>query len=49
MGCCSESNEFGAKVVTISGRDGYVYDAEGVNTQENGTSLLKSELRTMLS
>ena len=39
-----QATEFGAEVVTISGRDGYVYDAEGVNTQEKWDFLV--EIRT---
>ncbi|MBU0934731.1 MAG: NADP-specific glutamate dehydrogenase [Spirochaetes bacterium] len=33
-GCCIKAAELGAKVVTISGPDGYVYDADGINTKE---------------
>ncbi len=33
-GVCIKAREYGAKVVTISGRDGYVYDPEGVVTDE---------------
>ena len=43
-GVAQKATEFGAKVVTISGRDGYVYDAEGVNTQEKWDFLV--EIRT---
>jgi len=33
-GACTKATQLGAKVVTISGPDGYIYDEEGVNTQE---------------
>ena len=33
-GVCRKASELGAKVVTLSGPDGYVYDESGVNTQE---------------
>ncbi|MBO7274056.1 MAG: NADP-specific glutamate dehydrogenase, partial [Clostridia bacterium] len=33
-GTVIKANELGGKVVTISGPDGYVYDKDGVNTQE---------------
>ena len=33
-GICKKATELGAKVVTLSGPDGYVYDADGVNTPE---------------
>ena len=33
-GTAIKINELGGKVVTISGPDGYVYDKDGVNTQE---------------
>ena len=33
-GTVMKINELGGKVVTISGPDGYVYDKDGVNTQE---------------
>ena len=33
-GICKKAAELGAKVVTISGRNGYVYDKDGVNTEE---------------
>ncbi len=33
-GICKKATELGAKVVTLSGPDGYVYDLDGVNTQE---------------
>jgi glutamate dehydrogenase (NADP+) len=33
-GACIKASELGAKVVTISGPDGYVYDPDGISTQE---------------
>jgi glutamate dehydrogenase (NADP+) len=33
-GACIKASQLGAKVVTISGPDGYVYDPDGVGTQE---------------
>ena len=33
-GVCRKAAELGGKVVTLSGPDGYVYDAEGVGTQD---------------
>ena len=33
-GVCRKASELGAKVVTLSGPDGYIYDESGVNTQE---------------
>lgn len=40
-GVCSKMAQLGAKVVTISGPDGYVYDEEGVNTPEKIEYLLE--------
>jgi glutamate dehydrogenase (NADP+) len=33
-GAVTKATELGAKVIAISGPDGYIYDAKGVNTQE---------------
>ena len=33
-GVCKKMSELGAKVVTVSGPDGYIYDPEGVSTKE---------------
>ena len=33
-GICKKATELGAKVVTLSGPDGYIYDPDGVNTSE---------------
>ena len=43
-GVCKKAAELGAKVVTISGRAGYVYDPDGVTTQEKFDKLV--EIRT---
>ena len=40
-GVCRKAAELGAKVVTLSGPDGYVYDPEGVATQEKLDFLLE--------
>lgn len=40
-GVCIKARELGAKVVSISGRDGYVYDPEGINTDEKINFLVK--------
>ncbi len=39
-GVCMKATELGAKVVTISGPDGYIYDEEGVGTEEKWNYLL---------
>ena len=33
-GVCTKMTEAGAKVVTLSGPDGYIYDEDGINTEE---------------
>jgi len=33
-GICKKATELGAKVVTLSGPDGYIYDEDGINTPE---------------
>ena len=33
-GICKKATELGAKVVTLSGPDGYIYDPDGVATEE---------------
>ena len=43
-GVCKKAAELGAKVVTISGRAGYVHDPDGVTTEEKFNKLL--EIRT---
>ncbi|MCR5825775.1 MAG: NADP-specific glutamate dehydrogenase [Oscillospiraceae bacterium] len=43
-GVCKKAAELGAKVVTVSGPDGYVYDENGVGTPEKLACL--TELRT---
>ena len=40
-GLAQKLTEFGAKPVTISGPDGYVYDEEGINTPEKFNCMLK--------
>ena len=40
-GVCLKAREYGAKVVSISGRDGYVYDPEGITTDEKIDFLLQ--------
>ena len=40
-GVCLKAREYGAKVVSISGRDGYVYDPEGITTDEKIDFLCK--------
>lgn len=39
-GAAVKASELGAKVVTISGPDGYIYDEEGINTQEKWDYML---------
>ncbi len=39
-GVAKKPTELGAKVVTISGPDGYVYDPEGINTEEKWQCML---------
>jgi glutamate dehydrogenase (NADP+) len=34
LGVCRKAAELGSKVVTLSGPDGYVFDAEGITTKE---------------
>ena len=33
-GICKKAAQLGAKVVTLSGPDGYIYDPDGVSTDE---------------
>ena len=40
-GICKKATELGAKVVTLSGPDGYVYDPDGVVTEEKINYLLE--------
>ncbi len=40
-GAAQKATELGAKVVAISGPDGYIYDPEGINTQEKFDYLLE--------
>ena len=41
MGCCMELQQLGAKCVTISGPDGYIYDPDGVVTEEKINYMLE--------
>ena len=40
-GACQKVTELGGKVVTISGPDGYIYDADGINTEEKFNYMLE--------
>jgi len=40
-GTVKKINELGGKVLTISGPDGYIYDADGVNTEEKINFMLE--------
>ena len=40
-GVCRKAAEMGAKVVTLSGPDGYIYDHDGVRTQEKFDFMVK--------
>ena len=40
-GVCTKMTEAGAKVVTLSGPDGYIYDEDGINTEEKIAYLLE--------
>ena len=40
-GVCTKMTEAGAKVVTLSGPDGYIYDEDGINTPEKIEYLLE--------
>ena len=40
-GICKKASQLGAKVVTLSGPDGYIYDPEGVATEEKINFLLE--------
>ncbi len=40
-GVCRKAAELGGKVVTLSGPDGYIYDPDGVSTQEKFDYLLE--------
>ena len=40
-GTIKKINELGGKVVTISGPDGYIYDADGISTEEKVNYLLE--------
>ena len=40
-GICKKAAELGAKVVTLSGSNGYIYDPDGINTEEKLNYLLE--------
>ena len=40
-GVCLKARDFGSKVISISGRDGYVHDPEGIESDEKIDFLLK--------
>ena len=40
-GICKKAMQLGAKVVTLSGPDGYIYDPDGVSTEEKVNYLLE--------
>ena len=40
-GVCIKAREMGAKVISISGRDGYIYDSNGISTDEKIDFLVK--------
>ena len=40
-GLCKKAKELGAKVITLSGPDGYIYDPDGVSTDEKVEYLLE--------
>ena len=44
-GVAQKATELGAKVVTISGPDGYVYDPDGINTPKSSRRLLDLPLQ----
>jgi len=40
-GVCLKARDLGAKVISISGRDGYIHDPDGINTDEKIDFLLR--------
>ena len=40
-GCVKKITELGGKVVTLSGPDGYIYDEDGINTEEKINYMLE--------
>ncbi len=47
-GVCLKARELGAKVVTLSGSEGYIYDPDGVNTDEKIEFMLDMRQSTHL-
>lgn len=45
-GVCRKVTQLGGKVVTLSGPGGYIYDADGVNTQEKWDFMLEMRANT---
>ncbi len=45
-GVCRKVTQLGGKVVTLSGPEGYIYDPEGVNTQEKFDYMLEMRANT---
>ena len=41
LGACRKAADLGAKVITLSGPDGYIYDAEGITTNEKFDFLMQ--------
>lgn len=46
-GVAKKALEMGAKVVTISGSDGYIYDPDGINTPEKVDYMLEMRMQSM--
>ncbi len=48
-GICKKAMQLGAKVITLSGPDGYVYDPEGVCTEERSSTCWRCALPAVTS
>ena len=46
-GVSQKATELGAKVVTLSGKDGYVYDPEGISTKEKWDFMLEMRAKNI--